>query len=182
MRTQLLSVNDINEWHTLKNFKLGIELMGEYRMGSEWCKILITDLSDKIYINFGNLGFSNINQSNNFFLSTSNGKYLILQWMFYKVHQHSTPVLIDLESITFRLIDSKRLLYINKIWSNDRELFAQFEEVEWINSNKKEKLVIEKIDVNEMQPLEEFFNLNTETLKVQIFNWIDKDHLQITIR
>ena len=180
MRNKLLNINEVDKWFCLfSNYKIEIKYMGEYRMGSEWCEILLIDPLNKEYINFGNLAFPNINHENNFYLITEWEEYMILDWMFFKRQTQSTPVFINLKNKTFKLIDTSRLIYPKKIAIINQEIIAEFKENIWINSKLTEKEISLKLSTADMKPIEEFYSLNEDSMHAPIFKW-NEGQLEIT--
>ncbi|MCX6180607.1 MAG: hypothetical protein NT150_01590 [Bacteroidetes bacterium] len=175
MRKELLNKEKINDWMPLfDHYKAGRKFMGEYRMESEWCKILINNGIEE-HINFGDLAFVSLNDDKTlFFLTTEDGNYMVLKWMFFKVHVQFATVLVHIKSKTFKLIDTDRSLDPKEIFMESKNVFIRFNEKTWINSVAIANEVILPIDIEFMIPIEEFFTLKEEGLPVQIFRWEDK--------
>ena len=180
MRTKTLNTYDIDKWTTLLNedFSFGQKYMGEFAMGAEWIKAIVSYKGDKEYINFGDIPFAQIGYDN-FFIQTSQGNHIMTQWLFHKVHNHLTPVIFDLANKSYTLVDTTRILRPERLWQVDNEIFGEFSETIWVDSKRQEKLVTIKIN-NNFQEIESFYNLNPETLRVSIYQWNDKE-LTITI-
>jgi hypothetical protein len=180
MRTQLLNKNDIDKWRPLLNesFSFGQKYMGEFAMGAEWVKAIISHKDNKEYLNFGDIPFTQIGYDN-FFVQTSQGNHIMTHWMFHKVHNHITPVVFDLVNKSYTLVDTTRILAPKRLWQVDNDIYGEFSETIWIDSKRHEKLVTIKISDN-FQDIESFYGLDPNKLKVAIYQWNDKT-LSITI-
>lgn len=175
MRTEILKTDNIDKWIPLanKDFAFGQKYMGEFHMGSEWVKSIISFKKDSTYINFGDLPFTNIGHDN-FFIQTKEGNHIVIQWLYFKVHNHLTPVVFDLINKSFKIIDPTRLLEPVKIWNEKGRLYGEFNERVWIDSQQQERLVSFEIG-NDFQDIESFYNLDPENLLVGIYSWKDKE-------
>jgi hypothetical protein len=180
MRTQTLDKNEIDKWTVLLNedFSFGQKYMGEFAMGAEWVKVIISYKGNKDYLNFGDIPFAQIGYDI-FFTQTSQGNHIITQWMFHKIHNHLTPVVFDLINKTYTLVDTTRILAPKRLWQVDNDIYGEFSETIWIDSKSQEKLVTIKINGN-FQNIESFYSLDPKELKVPIYKW-DEKKLTITI-
>ena len=174
MRKELLNKSEINDWKIISpKYKVGIKYMGEYRMGSEWCKIIVEKDSEED-INLGDLSFSNISDSlDAYFLIAGDGKYLLLKWMFYKIHAHIVPVLINVIDRTFLLIETEKMLDPKALYLEKDKLIIKLDELFWIGANPQKKEREIAIETELMSPIEEFFTLNEASLLVPVVTWKD---------
>ena len=175
MKTENLDTKSIDKWIPLANrdFIFGQKNMGEFHMGCEWVKAIISFKGDMNYLNFGDIPFTNIGHDI-FFLQTNEGNHILVRWLFHKVHNHLTPVIFDLINRSYKIVDPTRILEPRRIWHNDNKLFGEFLETIWVDSQRQEKLVSFKID-NDFTDISSFYNLNPENLVVAIYKWHDKE-------
>lgn len=158
-------------WTTLLNpdFSLGFKNLGEYNQWEEKANTCISHNGNTDYINFADLLFASF-KPNDFFIQSPDGNYVCLQWMFYKIHAHIVPIIINLSKKTYHLVDPTRTLWGKELWFIDGILCGKFAETFWDGTNLQQKIVNMKF-LNTFRPVQEFFNLNIMDLKVKIVNW-----------
>ena len=121
-------------------------------------------------MNFGDIPFANLG-NDNFFLQTREGNHIMVNWLFFKEHNHLTPVVFDLTNKSYKIVNATRLLWPNRIWQSDKKLYGEFKETVWIESSRSETVVTIEIG-NDFKEIDSFYNLNPNDLTVSIYKWI----------
>jgi hypothetical protein len=177
-----MKLSEVKDWKPIfDSFKIGLKYMGEYRMGSEWAKIVITN-SEEEYCNFGDLAFSSLGSDPNKFFISDNARFIVLEIMIWKVHAHVLPVLIDLKNKTYKFIDSQRILISQKIWQDGDKLLGRFIEVVYFGSVQFRNDIEIELSTDGMRPIEEFYNLSPNDVVCVIMEWDKNGNLKTEIR
>jgi hypothetical protein len=178
----IMKLKEIKDWEPIfDSFKIGFKYMGEYGMGSEWAKIIITNSGEE-YCNFGELAFSSLAGNANKFFVSDNTRFIVLEIMIIKVHGHVLPVLIDLKNKTYKIIDSKRILRSRKIWKDGDKLLGRFIEVVYFGSVQFRNDIEIELSIDGMRPIEEFYNLSPNDVVCVIMEWDKNGNLKTEIR
>ena len=171
----------IQRWYVLPSgFKVGLNYTNEFRMGADAGQVLIANKEGSEWINFGeyqfyfpgwNAGGVQPENWNNPISHTSDGNYLVLNWLY--AHRHSTisPALIHIPTQTYLLVEPRRLLTATGVTILDDRPVLSCSELVWQDSRSSDHSNVQIPISTALQPITEFYELDPFKIETDVYSW-----------
>ena len=180
-RGGLLKYEDIQHWYDLiSGFKVGLQHSGEFRMGAEAGRSLITSPSGEEWLNLGGYRFyfpswnaDGVQRENwnNPLCVSADGTYLALNWLYAHRHSAMSPVLIHLPSKTYSIVEPRRIITVVGIEILNNQPVLSCNEMVWTNSQCRDFSDVKISASSELQPIAEFYKLNPFDIDTDVYSW-----------